>query len=108
MSVMEQVEDSLLRLTGALKHPIVAIDPGPRKCGVASLSPCEVGGLYLNYTRQEPLLSVYDRKASDKMNARTMTDVETAGVVENQPPAGVTGKGGRTTRTLSLAFIYLV
>lgn len=74
MSVMEQVEDSLLRLTGALKHPIVAIDPGPRKCGVASL----------------------------------MTDVETAGVVENQPPAGVTGKGGRTTRTLSLAFIYLV
>lgn len=123
MSVMEQVEDSLLRLTGALKHPIVAIDPGPRKCGVASLSPCEVGGLYLNYTRQEPLLSVYDRKASDKMNARTMTDVETAGVaanfvrqlstdlgscevlLENQPPAGVTGKGGRTTRTLSLAFI---
>jgi len=123
MSAMSVVMDSILRFQALLKKPIVAIDPGPRRCGISSLAPCEIGGLYLNYTRQEPLLSIFDREKADKINARTMTDIETASVaanfvrqisedigpcevyLENQPPAAVTGKSGRTTRTLSLAFI---
>jgi len=118
--MLSVVEESLLRFQGLLKYPIVAIDPGPRKCGVASLSPCEIGGVFLNYTRQEPLKSVYE----NEKNARTMTDIEVAGIggnfvrqfigdvegpceilIENQPPGRVTGKGGRTTRQLALSLI---
>jgi len=118
------VQDNLLKLSSRLKIPIIAMDPGPRKCGVASIAPCEIGGLYLNYTRQEPIRALYDEEKSKKVNARTMTDIDVAGIaanfvrqftrefegqcevlLENQPPGRVTGKAGRTTRTLTLAMI---
>lgn len=115
--------------TSKLVRPLVAIDPGPRKCGIATLTPSPLGGLYLEYSRQEPIRSLYDEKTCEKLNARKLTENCIAGIAGNfvnhilesarlatgdisvtgkvlmeiQPPAGVTGKSGQVTRTLACA-----